>query len=282
MKANLRKAIVIAATVLATMSFAVPAMASTNTYSAPATKVMATANKKVALKSVKMNKKTMSLKVGKSASLKVSFKPANASVKKVTWKTSNKNIATVSKNGKVTAKKAGTVTITATVNGKKATCKVTVNAEKKATVLSANAAPTANSNTAAAATQVTINSPANSTFVSTADCYSMLNTYRSNVGKSSLAKDAFLESLAKMRAVELIQKFSHTRPNGGQGLAVIPGNLYKGENIAKGQRNCASVMNAWYNSEGHRANMLDGHYTKVGIAGIEYEGTIYWVQLFSN
>ena len=79
-----------------------------------------------------------------------------------------------------------------------------------------------------------------------------------------------------------MQKFSHTRPNGNSGLSIISGNLYKGENIAKGQRNCAAVMKAWYNSAGHKANMLKVNYTKVGIAGYEYNGTIYWVQLFSS
>ena len=46
---------------------------------------------------------------------------------KVTWSSSNKKVATVDKNGVVTAVKKGTVTITAkTSGGKKATCKVTV------------------------------------------------------------------------------------------------------------------------------------------------------------
>ncbi len=51
-----------------------------------------------------------------------------------TWSSSNKAVATVSSKGKVTAKKPGTVTITATVDKKKYTCKITV----KAQTLSAN------------------------------------------------------------------------------------------------------------------------------------------------
>ena len=46
--------------------------------------------------------------------------------KKVTWSSSKKAVATVSAKGKITAKKAGTTTITGKVNGKKYKCKVTV------------------------------------------------------------------------------------------------------------------------------------------------------------
>ena len=55
--------------------------------------------------------------------------PASATNKAVAWKSSNTKIATVSSTGKVTAKSAGTVTITCTAkdgSGKKATCKITV------------------------------------------------------------------------------------------------------------------------------------------------------------
>ncbi len=81
--------------------------------------------KKVPAKSVKLNKAKLTLKRGKSFKLKATMKPSNTS-DTITWTTSKKKVATV-KNGKVTAKSAGTATITAkTSSGKKATCKVTV------------------------------------------------------------------------------------------------------------------------------------------------------------
>lgn len=63
-----------------------------------------------------------------------------SAVKSVTWYSSNNKIATVSKNGKVTAVTAGTVTITAkTTNGLKAICKVTVKEKSDTTVINSSA-----------------------------------------------------------------------------------------------------------------------------------------------
>ena len=74
---------------------------------------------------IKLNKTKATLKAGKSITLKSAVTPKN-STDKLTWSTSDQKIATV-KNGKVTAKKAGKVTITVkTASGKKADCKITV------------------------------------------------------------------------------------------------------------------------------------------------------------
>ena len=78
--------------------------------------------------SVALNKTTLTLDTGKTSNLKATVYPSNAANKKCTWSSSNTSVATVDSNGKVTAKKAGTATITVkTSNGKTATCKVTVN-----------------------------------------------------------------------------------------------------------------------------------------------------------
>ena len=77
--------------------------------------------------SVSLNKTSLTLDVGKSYTLTKTVSPSNA-VTSYTWSSSNTSVATVDSNGKVTAKKAGTATITVkTSNGKTATCKVTVN-----------------------------------------------------------------------------------------------------------------------------------------------------------
>ena len=79
---------------------------------------------------ITLNKTSASIKVGKTLQLKVTeITPADAMVKDVTWESGNTKIATVDKNGKVTAVKAGACEITCTSKdgGKfKVTCKITV------------------------------------------------------------------------------------------------------------------------------------------------------------
>ncbi|UWO23403.1 Ig-like domain-containing protein [Marvinbryantia formatexigens] len=70
---------------------------------------------------VKLNSTARTLYKGQSYTLKVS-----GTKKKVKWKTSNSGVAKVSASGKVTAKKAGTATITASVSGKNLRAKITV------------------------------------------------------------------------------------------------------------------------------------------------------------
>ena len=77
--------------------------------------------------SVSLNKTSLALEIGRTYTLIKTVSPSNA-VTSYTWRSSNTSVATVDSNGKVTAKKAGTATITVkTSNGKTATCNVTVN-----------------------------------------------------------------------------------------------------------------------------------------------------------
>ncbi|MCD7745540.1 MAG: Ig-like domain-containing protein [Lachnospiraceae bacterium] len=77
---------------------------------------------------VKLNKKTASVTVGKTITLTATVSGTDEDV---SWGSSKTSVATVTKKGVVKAKKAGTTTITATVNGVSATCKVTVKNTKK-------------------------------------------------------------------------------------------------------------------------------------------------------
>ena len=77
--------------------------------------------------SVTLNKKTLNLKVGETGKLSATVRPDSAADKSITWSSSKTDVASVSLDGTVTAKKAGTAVITATAtNGKSASCTVTV------------------------------------------------------------------------------------------------------------------------------------------------------------
>ena len=89
---------------------------------------------KVAVSGITLNNSTLSLTTGQNFTLQAMLSPSNATNKEVTWESSDAGVAAVSKDGVVTAKKAGKATIVvkaADESGKYASCVVTVTEEKK-------------------------------------------------------------------------------------------------------------------------------------------------------
>ncbi|MFR8164768.1 MAG: CAP domain-containing protein [Enterocloster sp.] len=81
--------------------------------------------------------------------------------------------------------------------------------------------------------------------------------------------------------------FSHTRPDGRDFSTALSeaGASFRvsGENIAYGQRSAEQVMDVWMNSAGHRANILNPGYSRIGIGHVkDSRGVDHWVQLFLN
>ena len=114
----------------------------------------------------------------------------------------------------------------------------------------------------------------------------IVNAERAKYGLAPLTWDPVnLAPGAAVRAQEISVYFSHTRPDGSSCFTAVtnPGAL--GENIAGGQRSPEEVMVAWMNSSGHRANILNARYTKLGV-GYYYNAQTpyryYWVQMFSS
>ena len=120
-----------------------------------------------------------------------------------------------------------------------------------------------------------------------AQIVTLVNAERAKNGLSALTYDSTLQSAAQVRAQEIVTSFSHTRPNGTYYSSVLKefGVSYRrsGENIAWGQKTPEEVVTAWMNSSGHRANILNANYNKIGVGcNISASGTIYWSQLFTN
>lgn len=116
----------------------------------------------------------------------------------------------------------------------------------------------------------------------------LVNAARAQNGKSPLTLNDALTDVAQLRAEEIVQSFSHTRPNGTSCFTAVEeagisaGSM--GENIAAGQSSPAAVMDSWMNSEGHRANILKGDFSSIGIGYVKAPSGYkhYWVQLFMS
>jgi len=114
----------------------------------------------------------------------------------------------------------------------------------------------------------------------------LVNIERNKAGLASLSTDTSLNKASSTRAKEIVKSFSHTRPDGRSCFTALSDIGYSyssaGENIAYGQSSPASVVNAWMNSEGHRANILSAKYTKIGVGCHSNGGTYYWAQFFAG
>ncbi|WP_343084734.1 CAP domain-containing protein [Blautia producta] len=114
----------------------------------------------------------------------------------------------------------------------------------------------------------------------------LVNRERAKAGLSPVTADTSIQAAAQVRAKEIEKSFSHTRPDGSSFSTALTqqGVTYRGsgENIAWGQKTPEQVMNGWMNSEGHRANILNKNFTKIGVGYHQNaSGTNYWTQLFT-
>ena len=111
----------------------------------------------------------------------------------------------------------------------------------------------------------------------------LVNVERAKAGLPALKSDWELARVAEFKSQDMRDKnyFSHTSPTYGSPFTMIKnfGITYKsaGENIAKGQRTASEVVQAWMNSEGHRANIMSKNFTHIGVGYVEGN---YWTQMF--
>lgn len=118
------------------------------------------------------------------------------------------------------------------------------------------------------------------------ETFKLINEQRIAAGLPALKMDYELQNVARTKAQDMVDKnyFSHTSPTYGSPFDMMKsfGITYKtaGENIAGNSSNNGAV-NAWMNSEGHKANILNSNYnyTGIGIVNSSKYGKIY-VQMF--
>ena len=112
----------------------------------------------------------------------------------------------------------------------------------------------------------------------------LVNEIRRQNGLKELTYNWELSRVARYKSQDMKDNkyFSHTSPVYGSPFQMIKsfGITYRsaGENIAKGQKTPQAVVNAWMNSSGHRANILNTSFTEIGV-GYVAEGN-YWTQMF--
>ena len=111
---------------------------------------------------------------------------------------------------------------------------------------------------------------------------SLVNAERAAQGLQLLAtREDFWEKVAMVRAEEVREEFSHTRPDGSDwDTAYDEGGFdwySAGENIAYGYETPEEVVDAWMNSTGHRANILNGDFE---ILATGFATGYHWSQNF--
>lgn len=118
----------------------------------------------------------------------------------------------------------------------------------------------------------------------------LVNEARAREGVEALTLDATLNKVAQTKAADMAENnyFSHDSPTYGTPFELmrsmgVTGYQRAGENIAAGQPTPAAVMESWTNSSGHRANILNAGYNRLGVGYVKggSMGT-YWVQEFTQ
>ncbi|MBQ7724691.1 MAG: CAP domain-containing protein [Lachnospiraceae bacterium] len=117
---------------------------------------------------------------------------------------------------------------------------------------------------------------------------SSINELRASNGVKALTLDRDLISVANIRSQEASSNWSHTRPNGEQGVELISSDKWKGENLSriKGTEDPVKAASVMFEdlvaSPAHYDNMVFGEFTRIGISSYVEGDKITVAYLFSN
>ncbi|MFJ5881590.1 sigma-70 family RNA polymerase sigma factor [Kitasatospora cineracea] len=116
----------------------------------------------------------------------------------------------------------------------------------------------------------------------------LVNSQRSQAGCGPVRSNAKLALAAQRHSEDMAARnfFDHTNPDGAGPQQRIDAAGYAwsgwGENIARGQKDAAAVMDSWMNSPGHRANILNCKFTELGVGIHLGSGGPWWTQDFGT
>ena len=159
----------------------------------------------------------------------------------------------------------------------------------------ASSKPAASSSASAASSTPAASSSAPASSSSVSDSYAsfrnqvvqLVNQERASSGLNALTVDSALTNTATLKSQDMAKLgyFDHMSPTYGSPFDMMRqfGISYRtaGENIAMGQTSPSQVMQGWMNSKGHRENILNTSYTKIGVGIAQNSsGQYYWTQQF--
>jgi len=119
------------------------------------------------------------------------------------------------------------------------------------------------------------------------EVFRLTNIEREKEGLTPFTNDAALTKTAVVRANEIIQNFSHDRPDGRSCFTAFDENNvtygWAGENLAMGQKSPAEVLQNWMESSAHKENIFKREFKRLGVGvAIDSDGKLYWVQNFTD
>lgn len=124
--------------------------------------------------------------------------------------------------------------------------------------------------------------------------FQQTNAERAKTGAKALVSDARLNELARSRSEDMVKRnyFDHVTPDGKKVFDMLKemGFAFStaGENIAYNSyplsQSPQRVMTSWMNSSGHKANILNTRYGRIGIGAYKRpsDGAIFYTQVFTN
>ncbi|MFE2723094.1 CAP domain-containing protein [Kitasatospora sp. NPDC059327] len=162
------------------------------------------------------------------------------------------------------------------------------------TAATVSSAPKASASSAASTSRTTAAPTSGSTGGSTGggstaqQVVDLVNVQRAQHGCGPLTADSRLATAAQGHSEDMAARdyFDHASPEGYHADHRIEATGYRwnswGENIARGQKDAAAVMDAWMNSPGHRANILNCSFKEIGVGVKTGSGGPWWTQVFAS